>query len=65
MDRNEPLVSVIVPVYNGQEYLENCIRSIQEQTYGNLEILIVNDGLFWEKQKPILRLMKMQIWKKA
>lgn len=44
MDRNEPLVSVIVPVYNGQEYLENCIRSIQEQTYGNLEILIVNDG---------------------
>ena len=44
MDRNEPLVSVIVPVYNGQEYLENYIRSIQEQTYGNLEILIVNDG---------------------
>lgn len=44
MDRDEPLISVIVPVYNGQDYLENCIRSIQEQTYGNLEIIIVNDG---------------------
>lgn len=44
MNRDEPLVSVIVPVYNGQDYLENCIRSIREQTYGNLEIIIVNDG---------------------
>ena len=40
----EPLISVIVPVYNGQDYLENCIRSIEDQTYGNLEVIIVNDG---------------------
>lgn len=40
----EPLISVIVPVYNGQEYLENCIKSIEAQTYGNLEVIIVNDG---------------------
>ena len=44
MKHDEPLISVIVPVYNGQDYLENCIRSIEDQTYGNLEVIIVNDG---------------------
>lgn len=41
---NEPLISVIVPVYNGQDYLADCIDSIENQTYKNLEIIIVNDG---------------------
>lgn len=41
---NEPLISVIVPVYNGQDYLAGCIESIENQTYKNLEIIIVNDG---------------------
>lgn len=40
----EPLASIIVPVYNGQDYLENCIRSIQGQTYQNKEIILINDG---------------------
>ena len=44
MKSDETLISVIVPVYNGQDCLENCIRSIEAQTYGNLEIIIVNDG---------------------
>lgn len=44
MKSAEPLISVIVPVYNGQEYLDNCIRSIEGQTYGNLEVIIVDDG---------------------
>lgn len=44
LDREEALISVIVPVYNGQDYLENCIRSIENQTYKNLEIIIINDG---------------------
>lgn len=39
-----PLISVIVPVYNGQDYLEKCIISIENQTYDNLEIIIINDG---------------------
>lgn len=39
-----PLVSVIVPVYNGEKYLEKCIESIEAQTYRNLEIIIINDG---------------------
>ena len=40
----ENLVSVIVPVYNGQDYLENCIESIEMQTYPQIEVIIVNDG---------------------
>lgn len=44
MRNDKPLISVIVPVFNGQEYLEKCIECIEDQTYGNLEIIIVNDG---------------------
>ncbi len=40
----EPLVSVIIPVYNTAPYLKKCLRSIIEQTYNNLEILCVDDG---------------------
>lgn len=39
-----PLISVVVPVYRVEDYLDKCIRSIAEQTYSNLEILLVDDG---------------------
>ena len=39
-----PLVSVIVPVYNAEDCLERCVHSITRQTYGNLEILLIDDG---------------------
>lgn len=39
-----PLISVIVPVYNGQDYLENCIERIEKQSYQPLEVIIINDG---------------------
>lgn len=39
-----PLISVIVPVYKVEQYLDQCIRSIVEQTYRNLEIILVDDG---------------------
>lgn len=39
-----PLISVIVPVYGVEQYLDQCVRSIAEQTYQNLEILLVEDG---------------------
>lgn len=40
----EALVSVIVPIYNVEEYLDQCIDSIVHQTYSNLEIILVDDG---------------------
>jgi len=41
---NEPLVSVIMPAYNAEEYIEESILSVINQTYQNWELLIINDG---------------------
>jgi len=38
------LISVIIPVYKAEAYLKECVRTIQKQTYANLEIILVNDG---------------------
>ena len=38
------LISVIVPVYNVEEWLDECVSSIVKQTYTNLEIILVDDG---------------------
>ena len=40
----EIMVSIIVPVYNTQKYLDACMKSIVNQTYSNLEIIIIDDG---------------------
>jgi len=39
-----PLISVIVPVYNAESYLQRCMKSLLSQTYTNIEVLLINDG---------------------
>ena len=39
-----PIISVVVPVYNVEKYLEKCLNSILEQTYKNFEVILVDDG---------------------
>lgn len=41
---NKGLVSVIIPVYNAEAYLERCLQSIFDQTYKNFEVICINDG---------------------
>ena len=40
----DPLVSVVVPVYNVEKYLDRCVQSLLTQTYPNYEIVLVDDG---------------------
>ena len=44
MSEGDKMISVIVPVYNVRDYLSRCIQSIIDQSYKNIEILIVDDG---------------------
>ena len=39
-----PLISIIIPVYNVEKYIEKCVDSLISQTYNNIEIILVNDG---------------------
>ena len=43
MNSNSPLVSICVPIYNVEEYIERCLISLFEQTYDNLEYIFIND----------------------
>ena len=50
------LISVVVPVYNVEKYIDRCLNSIINQTYRKLEIIIVNDGSTENSLKWILEL---------
>ena len=40
----KPLISIIIPVYNVEQYIEKCVDSLTGQTYNNIEIILINDG---------------------
>lgn len=44
IDKENPLVSIIIPVYNVERYLDRCIQSLLQQEYENIEILLIDDG---------------------
>lgn len=52
------MVSVIIPVYNGQRTIRRCLESVENQTYKNIEIIVVNDGSTDNSQAIIDRLLR-------
>ena len=44
LEMKNPLISVVTPVYNAEQYLENCVQSMLSQTIQNIEIILVDDG---------------------
>ena len=50
---NKELVSVVIPCYNAEKYLHECLGALLNQTYPNLEVIIVNDGSIDESEKII------------
>ena len=45
----DPLVSIIIPVYKVEKFLDECVASVAAQTYANLEILLVDDAPSYDK----------------
>ena len=43
MKQEQKKLSIIVPVYNAEQYMEKCLNRLLEQSYSNIEIIIVND----------------------
>ena len=51
----EPKISILVPVYNVEKYVEKCIKSLANQTMQDFEIIIVNDGSKDNSADPNIR----------
>ena len=43
-EKTQPSVTVLIPVYNGEEHIGDCLDSLLNQSYDNYQILVVNDG---------------------
>ena len=44
MNNQKPVISIIVPAYNAESYIEHCLDSLLNQTLSNIEIILINDG---------------------
>lgn len=53
---NAPEVSIIVPVYNAEKYIERCLNSLLAQTFGDIEIIVINDGSIDKSMSVIKKL---------
>lgn len=49
---NRPIISVVIPVYNVEAYIERCVNSVRNQTVENIEIILIDDGS--PDQSPVL-----------
>lgn len=58
MKKNKDLISIIVPCYNVEEYIERCINSIKGQTITNFEVLLIDDGSLDNTKQVINELIK-------
>ncbi len=65
----DELISVIVPVYNAEKYIEDCIQSVLNQTYRNLELILIDDGsrdaggkvcADWAQKDPRVRYVRQE-----
>ena len=57
-------ISIIVPVYNVEKYVKKCLETIANQTYKNIEIIIVNDGATDNSEKICKEFVENEIQKK-
>ena len=55
-ENNLPLVSIVIPCYNHEQFVQDCIQGIIDQTYENIELIIIDDG---SKDDSVLRIQEM------
>lgn len=56
MNNNQPLVSVVIPCYNHEQFVKDSIRSVIDQTYENIELIIIDDG---SKDESVIKIQEM------
>lgn len=53
-----PLVSVIIPIYNAEKYMNRCIDAVLNQKYKNIEVILINDGSVDSSKKYVKNIVK-------
>ena len=54
-------ITVIVPIYNAEKYLERCLNSITHQIYKNIEILLIDDAQLITAERFVINILRMTI----